>query len=201
MPGTYPRSTNPYFPFNRMNWVEEQLNLFHDLTHSESYKNWALSTIFLSWAEAWAVANHLNSLRKPDEKGSYVVVPANKTLVWCRATTVGSTTYVSPEVVAWSAPAAPIGYRIVWVSDDEAVITTSAFMGLFGEAPYLDPGKQILYPSHYDYQFSSLTVRTDHFPADLSLPPLKFEPVKVLPMIERCMECGEPLPFCRCSKV
>jgi len=201
MPGTYPRSTNPYFPFERMDWVEGQLNLFHDLTYSASYRNWALTTVFSSFSEAETIASVLNSQLGPNERGRYVVVPANKALVWFRAEIIGNSKYFTSEVVGWSAPVASQGYIIVWESDTEVVLTATEYMGYFSNAPYLDTDKQILYSPHCHYQFSNQAGRSGRQSSDFSLPPVEYKPVKDLPILDCCMGCGEHFAFCCCSNV
>jgi hypothetical protein len=120
-----------------MDWVEGQLNLFHDLTYSASFNNWALTTVFSNFSEAATFANVLNSQLGPNERGRYVVVPANITLVWCRAETIGNFKYFTTDVVAWSGPVASQGYIIVWEPDTEVVLTASEYVGFFNNAAYL----------------------------------------------------------------
>jgi hypothetical protein len=199
MPGTYPRSTNPYFPFERLEWVEEQLNLFHDLTYSASYRSWALTTVFTTFSEAATVAGVLNSQLGPNQNGRYVVVPANATLVWCRAKTIGNFRYSTSDVLAWSGPVASQGYIIVWEPDNEVVLTTSEYLGYFNKTPYLNTAKQILYPSNLHYEFSYPAGGPGEHTSHLSLPPLEYKPVKDLPILDRCIGCGELFSFCCCS--
>jgi hypothetical protein len=180
-----------------MDWVEGQLNLFHDLSYSASYRSWALTEVFSTFSEAATVANVLNSQLGPNERGRYVVVPANITLIWCRAETVGNFKYFTPDVVAWSGPVASQGFIIVWEPDTEVILTTSEYVGYFNKAPYLNTAKQ----SNLHYQFSYQPGGSGCHSSHLILPPVEYKPVKDLPMLDRCMGCGEHFSFCSCSDV
>ena len=202
MPGTYPRSTNPYFPFNRLDWVERQINLFHDLTYSADYRLWALTSVFSSFSGALAVADQLNYQFASRDGGRYVVVPADETLVWCRAATIEDVKYFTSEVVAWSAPVAERGYIIVWESEDAVVLTESQYLSYFKEVPNLDPYNEILWPRHYHHPYH-VRPSVSHAPSipPPPCPPLTYKPVTVLPILERCIQCGEILAFCRCTNI
>lgn len=200
MPGTYPRSTNPYFPFDRIDQVEEQLNLFHDLTGSSALDCWALSTVFSSLSEAKTVADILNSRLGPFSGGRYVVVPANESQVWCRDTTIEDITkYISSKNTAWSVLETGVRYIIVWEPHTVVLKTTSDYLASFNKVPYLDPCKKILWPEHYHCQsYATPTALEDSLTYSTALHPIEYAPVLKLPILDRCRGCGEPLAFCRC---
>lgn len=201
MPGTYPRSSNPYFPFDRMDQIERDLHLFQDLTYSHNYKAWALSTVFSTFSSAFYAAKTLNLNLTPGAGGHYVVVPANQTLVWCRSSSIGIYDDISPKVVSWSAPVASAGWIIVWQSDNTTVLTETEYIEKFHSAPYLDPAKQNIWPGPYQHEYPGPRNLVDKgFEKLSSAPEYEYKPVKPLPMIERCPVCGEPVAFCRCEQ-
>ena len=133
MPGTYPRSTNPYFPFDRLAWIETQLNLFHDLSYSSSFATWARSSVFTSLSQALMVAKILNEQNKGRLDGRFVVVPANEIIVWCRAIVFNEKSKApTAGIDNWAAPVADEGYIIVWEPRDQVVLTESEYILRFG---------------------------------------------------------------------
>jgi hypothetical protein len=200
MPGTYPRSTNPYFPFDRLAWVETQLNLFHDLMYSSSFGAWARCSVYTTYAEAQMVADILNGQNKSRLDGRYVVVPANEIIVWCRAMVFNEESKVAtPSIENWSAPVAKKGFIIVWEPKDQVVLTESAYISKFGLTSQIDRIIKIVRGSSDQDKFIESTRVPSLDSRKESQLPIEYEPVRKLPFIECCTKCGETKSFCRCT--
>lgn len=187
MPGTYPRSSNPFFPFDRLKQIEREMNRFHSLTYSFSFEQWALSTVFTSFNDALAVAESLNNSLPIPHGGRYVVVDANKTLLWCRADNVGQAT---SEILAWSPPVASSGYIIVFVPDDERVITIEAYKARFGFVPVLLSNDKVR--ANYIHRYIKNVKKPEELRGSENLPILKL-------VRNSCRKCGEPIKYCQCG--
>lgn len=190
MPGSYPRSTNPYFPFKKMDIIERELARFHNLCASFSFLHWATSTVFSSYSSALQVAFELNR-KYPNLGGCFVVATANETLIWCKKLPNDT---ISSQIVAWSAPVADSGWIIVFVPDNEVLLTASEYQNMFNIPPYLDFLKQV----YNDYKNpNDLRPLSDKF-ANQEINPPDYKPVNPLPLGERCKLCGELIQFCKC---
>ena len=199
MPGTYPRSTNPYFAFDRLEWIEKQLFLFHNLKHSANFVGWALSTVFTSSSSAEAIASLLNKQRSSAD-GRYVVVPANQIIVWCRAIVFEKDKRPTPSIQKWTAPVAEEGYIIVWEPKDQVVMTEAEYIGLFGLTRQIEEIIRIVRPWSQNNPFSGNASSPHIQNKRMTLSPIEYEPVRKLPFIEYCSVCGEEKTFCGCIK-
>lgn len=199
MPGTYPRSTNPHFPFDRLAWVETQLNLFHDLSYSSSFVTWARCSVFTSLNQARMVAKILNEQNKGCMDGRFVVMPANEIIVWCRAIVFDEKSKVpTAGIDSWAAPVADEGYVIVWEPRDQFVLTESEYILRFGLTSEIDRIIKIVRGSD-DHDCKKDTDRIlDPVSNSNAQSLIDYKPVRKLPFFENCPTCGETKSFCRC---
>jgi hypothetical protein len=199
MPGTYPRSTNLYFPFDRLAWIETQLNLFHDLSYSSSFTTWARSSVFTSLSQALMVAKILNEQNKGRLDGRFVVVPANEIIVWCRAIVFDEKSKAPTSGIDnWTAPVADKGFIIVWEPRDQVVLTAPEYISRFGRTSQIDRIIKIVKGSGDCDRNEDFGRTLGHVSNSNAQLPIDYKPVRKLPILENCPTCGETKSFCRC---